>query len=329
MKIKDIDPDLKKLFQYCKIPKRTQRAIAVVGLDPHSLKENVRLFKKDPRTYKYLSPLSYMYRFSYDVTDRHTLYHYLPSKDLKSIIDSQTFLVGEQINMNDPEEGKYTWDLALERLKKLKAAPKVISAFNKLKSMTVYSHIFIWSFTRNGAASGMEKYGDVAFGVDSMKIDLDLKKRMVNDYPFSYCVVKVCYTRQVQNEYINGLMRIFKQAVEDNNVVLEVYIYTVLAFYSVVFKNPILSDEKEIRYIILEFKTTDQIKSNFIYETLNRKLKFMAPITPQNLKVIIVNHMMRFYSEYDTIADEINDMKNFLKKRGFNNTKVKKTKRPY
>ncbi len=333
MKVKNVSPKLKEIFEYCKIPRRAQRAIAEVGLNPESLESNYRSFKADPERYKCLSPLSYQYRFAYDVTDRHLLYHYLPDQDLKKIVDSRTFLVGEQCNMNDQNEGKYTFNIAREELRKMHASDKVLKAFDEIIKTKIYSHIFIWSFLKNSAAAGMEKYGDTAIGLDSMQIDLNLRARFREDPGVShYLVLKVCYNKQDQHNYIRNLMQFFIEAVNNKDaikrLVEESYVLNVLIFYSLVFKPPVLSNEKEIRFVIL--KALDNKKSKFISLTENNKFKYLAPITPDNLKEIIVNHMTesKEYGAVD-IPIKIEELKTYLTKCGFDSTEIKKTLRPY
>lgn len=333
LKVKDVSPKLKEIFEYCKIPRRAQRAIAEVGLSPESLESNYKSFKANPERYKCLSPLSYQYRFAYDVTDRHLLYHYLPDQDLKKIVDSRTFLVGEQCDMNDQNEGKYAFNIAREELRKMHASDKVLKSFDEIIKTKIYSQIFIWSFLKNSAAAGMEKYGDTAIGMDSMQIDLNLNARL-NEEPglFHYLALKVCYNKQDQHNYIRNLMKFFIEAVNNKNalrrLVEESYVLKVLIFYSLVFKPPVLSNEKEIRFVIL--KTLDTKKSKFISLNGNNKFKYSAPITPDNLKEIIVNHMTesKEYGAVD-IPTKIQELKVYLKKCGFDSTEVKETLRPY
>ena len=91
-----------------------------------------------------------------------------------------------------------------------------------------------------------------------------------------------------------------------------------LALYSQCFKNPILYQEEEIRFVVVKVITQDNTVMPDLY--FHGKPKIVLPIESNMIDTIIVSH---------NLENQINDISQMLRSFGFNNTQVKLTDLPY
>lgn len=332
--------DLEFLFSYCEIPADGQKYMVDDEEDHLELiKAWIKGFQADPFDSRYTYIPFIMARFCYYCNDERMLYHYLDHRNLEKILESKIFLVGNQFEMNDSTEGKYTWDIAEKILKKEKCSSIFIKLFSSQRLVKPFDY-YLLSLTQNRDSQALQNYGDVSIGIDSKK----LEKMIFNKYTPDILVmtpdgnpinmksgnayvfpVRVQYDEEIQSLYIRNTLNILKTAYYTKNEERFNRASTALHFYSLFFKSPKYRQEEEVRFIIGKVENEN---GDGFDRIVNGKRKIELPFIPELLDSVIVNHRADDLpnDNIDSIKDKVKKM---LNKYDFDNTRVDKTNLEY
>lgn len=281
--------------------------------------------------FKYIHPVNITERFLADSKIADKLYHYTSYEAFKKIIDSQKFLIGSAYHMNDLSELKYIYDLLKEESINLNAPSEFISYIEHMKN-NINPDVYIWSFTKNASSQALQAYGDVAIEFNNQDIQEELATYCANGaktldeytdgsaYVFPLTVV---YEEKVHKEYISTIAKAWITAFKNYDIdptdmkqisgdILQAFI-----FFSMIFKNPILYQEEEIRFIIFNINKDDSINpDDYMGDKPVKTFRFSLDI----IQKIILSHKLK---------DEIESTENYLRERNYTNTHVELTKLLY
>ncbi len=332
-----MDLTLNEVCDYCSISEDGKKILE----KNYNPKEIVSEFELNKDQFKYMNFISFLAKFGFDLngSKNRYLYHYLFKNDLINILKSRKFYIGKQEDMNDPREKYYAMDRFRVFLLKKKSDAKLIDkTFQDLFFKTPY-WTYIWSFTSDRNSMAMQNYGDVAIRIKATDIYTELQNKnnefrcgQENIIPLTpplLLPIKVCYSNNVHNEYLNYLADMFSSYFHKDNQKGMQDVVDYLKFYSMVFKNPVLKEEKEIRFIINRplFMNKKPFDTKF-----RDKYKLIGLITPEILTSITVNHKTDSWyqgKQINTISDTMRDLKYVLEDEGFSNTRVGKTQLLY
>jgi len=332
-----MDTGLQELFDYCQIPESGQKYI-----EKYYKEQALNAFYNNRDEFKYLNFISLIAKFGVNVKERpyNYLYHYLFKNDLIQILKSGQFYIGKQDDMNDPQEHYFTMQrMRVWLLSKYKGQTNLVDdRFQDLFFKTPY-WTYLWSFTTDRNSQAMQRYGDTCIRVDSKRVYDDLmesctnfKKGQRDTVPLTpplLMPLKVCYDNNVINDYTEYLADAFSRYFEEDNEAGMQEIIDFLKFYSMIFKNSILKEEKEIRFVLNRPIFTS--KKPYDIE-VSKKYKLIGKITPENLTSIIVNHQTDTWyqgKQINTIDDTIRDLRYVVQECGFKQTRISKTQLPY
>lgn len=281
--------------------------------------------------FKHIHPVNIAERFLADSKIADKLYHYTSYEAFKKIIDSQQFLIGSAYHMNDLGELKYIYDLLKEELINLNAPSEFISHIEHMKN-NVNPDVYIWSFTKNASSQALQNYGDVAIEFKNQEIQENLARCFAKDadtlddygegnaYVFPLTVV---YDKETHKKYIKIIAKSWLTAVKNHPIdpydmeKISEDIVQAFIFFSMIFKNPILYQEEEIRFIIMNINDGESINPDtYLGDKPVKKFEFTSEI----IQKIILTYKLK---------DEINTTKKYLQSRNFNNTKVVLTEMLY
>lgn len=202
--------------------------------------------------------------------------------------------------MNDDKEIKYVYELMKKELKLLEAPNDIILKLEELNTI-LPDDVYVWSFSENDYSQALSNYGDIALGFDSQGIMEQLAsyyskgKKTLDEYTVGNAYVfpvKVEYDYEVQSKYIKALAHAwlvahdnFKYDPDDMEVIIG-SIVQALHFFSLVFKNPYLRQEEEIRYIIFNINEDNLLKPELY---MNSKPFTTCRLTHEMLKEVIIN----------------------------------------
>lgn len=259
------------------------------------------------------------------------LYHYTTYEAFEKILSSSTFLIGSIHYMNDDKEIKYVYELMKKELKLLGAPDYIILKLEELNTI-LPDDVYVWSFSENDYSQALSNYGDIALGFDNQEIMECLasyyskRKKTLDEYTVGNAYVfplKVEYDYEVQSKYITTLAHAwyvahdnFEKDPYDMDEIIK-SIVQALHFFSLFFKNPILRQEEEIRYIIFNINE-DNLLNPELY--MNNKPFTSCKITNEILKEIIIN---------PNSDKNIKEVKSMLIRKGFTKTSVNMSKLPY
>jgi len=317
------------------IPKDTLRMVKNLPLYGKEALDNYLNEKSD---FSKSSSLGNIFKnFSYDTSSKDDFYHYTTVNSLKKIVKSKTWLI-KQINfMNDPEEFKYTVQLGIKYLNELDATADEISSFEKDFRNSPFNDLYVWSFTKNrssqtlfGNYSGNKDGVALKFDVDNLQRTLathfsngkdDLNNFSAGDaYVFP---LRATYDKDAQKKYLYPIIqewlfaqRCIKEDPDDMNRIILVCIKTIKIF-AMCFKNPILRQEEEIRFVIVNINNDMEIHPDILVND-----------TPF-VKVEIDNNLIKEAILQTGNAVTTEELKSFLLGNGFKNVKVSRSELPY
>lgn len=281
--------------------------------------------------FKSLSPRHIAEKFLADSSIAETLYHYTSYYSFKKIIDSNKFLIGSAYHMNDKGELKYIYSLLKKELTNLHAPANLINYVEQMEN-TLNPDVYIWSFTKNPSSQALQTYGDVAIEFNNQDIQEELATYCANGaktldeftdgsaYVFPLTVV---YEEKVHKEYISVIAKAWITALRNYDIdpidmeqisgdILQAFI-----FFSMIFKNPLLYQEEEIRFIVFNINKDNGINpDDYIGDKPVKSFRFSLDI----IQKIILSHKLK---------DEIENTENYLRERNYSKTQVELTKMLY
>lgn len=321
--------DTEKMFKYCEIPEDGQQYF--FGDSNENRRIMLAAFNHNSFMAKYIYMPILTLRFVFNTEKHQKIYHYLSHETLVPILKGQFFYVGNQQEMNDSLEGKYSWNLASNLLNDKDNSPQVRELFEEIKNRHPFDS-YIWSFTLNENNMALQNCGDIAIVMNPQKTLESLAdkytnpefKNMNTGNAFVF-PLRVNYDRQTQLEYLSNTLDIWLESIRLRNYGDYQDASLAMYLYSLVFKHPKYHQEEEIRYIINKIPDA---KGNGYDIKVSGKKKLEVPFLPSLCDEVIVNHRAdKIKNEnIDTIQAKVD---NTLNKFGFTNTIVKKTDLEY
>ena len=321
--------ELEKILEDPKVSEDVKRTVQSMNKDGMQLLNDY--YDENSNFYQRAQPELIANKFYADPSKIKNLYHYTTYKKKKKILSSSTFLIGSIHYMNDDKEIKYVYELMKKELKLLEAPNDIILKLEELNTI-LPDDVYVWSFSENDYSQALSNYGDIALGFDSQGIMEQLAsyyskgKKTLDEYTVGNAYVfpvKVEYDYEVQSKYIKALAHAwlvahdnFKYDPDDMEVIIG-SIVQALHFFSLVFKNPYLRQEEEIRYIIFNINEDNLLKPELY---MNSKPFTTCRLTHEMLKEVIINPKSQ---------KNLNDVSTMLNREGFTRTSVNMSKLPY
>lgn len=258
------------------------------------------------------------------------LYHYTDQSGLTGIISSKTVRIGSQYYMNDTEENIYVLNMAREYLIQNNALEDEIKFFEQNYSQKQFD-AYIWSFTKNPNSQALLTYGDFALKfknqeiqeamVETLNPNISSFEEMQNGNSYVF-PLRVEYDQKIQKEYISSVMSIYLKACK--NIHIDPYdmfaiirnCHQALSLFALCFKNPILYQEEEIRFVAVRKSTDNNLHPDKI---INGKPTIIFPFPPSLIKRIIFSRNVQ----------NLKNIENLLILNEFPPTLLERTKLPY
>ncbi|PMC33241.1 hypothetical protein CJ221_03260 [Lactobacillus gasseri] len=318
-----------QMFQYCEIPEDGQQYFFNDSIE--NKKIIVSAFKHNSFMSKYIYMPILSLKFVFNTEKHKRIYHYLNHENLTSILKCQYFYVGNQQEMNDSLESKYSWDLAFDLLNEKDNSNQIQKMFEEIKRRRPFDS-YIWSFTLDENNMALQNYGDLAVVMNPQDTFESLARKYTNsDFENmntgnAYILpLHVVYDYQTQVKYLSNTLDIWLDSINSGNYGDYQDASLAMYLYSLVFKSPKYHQEEEIRYVINKIP---DINGNGYDIKINGKKKLEAPFLPSLCSEIIVNHKADHVKNesIDTIQTKVKSM---IENYGFNNTIVRKTDLEY
>lgn len=321
--------DAEQMFKYCEISEDGQKYFFNDSIENQTIM--LAAFKHNPFMAKYIYMPILALRFVFNTENHKRIYHYLNHKNLLPIVKSKCFYVGNQQEMNDSLEGKYSWDLASDLLDEKDNSSQIKELFEEIKRRRPFDS-YIWSFTSDENNMALQNYGDIAVVMNPQKTFESLANKYTNpefkDMSTGNAFVfplHVIYNREIQIEYLSNTLDIWLNSIKIGNYGDYQDASLAMYLYSLAFKHPKYHQEEEIRFIINKIPKAD---GNGYDVKIGGKRKLEAPFLPTLCNEIIVNHRAD-KGENDNIYTVQAKVKDILDNYGFNNTTVRKTDLEY
>ena len=321
--------ELEKILEDPKVSEGVKRIVQSMNKDGMQLLNDY--YDENSNFYQRTQPELIANEFYADPNKIKNLFHYTSYEAFEKILSSSTFLIGSIHYMNDDKEIKYVYELMREELKLLGAPNDIILKLEELNTI-LPDDVYVWSFSENDYSQALSSYGDIALGFDSQGVMEQLAsyhskgKKTLDEYTVGNAYVfpvKVEYDYEVQSKYIKALAHAwlvahdnFKYDPDDMKEIIGSVVQA-LHFFSLLFKNPYLRQEEEIRYIIFNINE-DNLLNPELY--MNNKPFTSCKITNEILKEVIIN---------PNSEKNLEEVENLLNKQGFTNTLVNLSKLPY
>lgn len=321
-----------KLFQVVKdnnIPLKMMKMLESLDIDAQRLLADH--YDGSSSYYRRVQPENIAHTFGVDPIKYPLLYHYTDLNALKAIVRSRSFLIGRYTNMNDKTEKKYAYNLFKNVLQKSGATSDELNVFNNDINKIAFDY-YIMSLTHNKNSQALSKYGDIAIQFKTQDIQDHLAAKITPSYFYKKLnpddglvyPLRILYNHREQLNYINTIMHAwltaFRNEDRDRPDMRQIRseVLKALALYSQCFKNSVLYQEEEIRFVVVKAITQDNTVMPDLY--FHNKPKITLPIEPKMIDTIIVSH---------NLENQMNNISQMLRSFGFSNTQVKLTDLPY
>lgn len=320
---------LNKILNSGNIPFNTIEMIKKLDEDGKKLLNDY--YDEDSDLWKYVQREKIAKRFYADPDIVETLYHYTSYDSFEKIIDSYQFLVGSIHFMNDNQELKYTFNMMKNELENIGAPREVIQNFESFVA-EVQLDAYIWSFSENNHSQALQNYGDIALGFNNQQIMNQLGTKYskgaknLNEYTIGNAYVfpvKVEYDSSIQRNHINTIAKSWYTCVRNINIdpddMSQILgdLVQALIFFSLIFKNPKLYQEEEIRFIVLKIGENDKINPDLY---LNQKPVINCEFKSEMIQKVILSNKLK--NHFDAV-------KRSLISKNYGNTEVVMTDLPY
>lgn len=321
--------ELEKILEDPKVTEDVKRIVQTMNKDGMQLLNDY--YDENSNFYQRAQHELIANKFYADPSKIKNLYHYTTYETFEKILSSSTFLIGSIHYMNDDKEVKYVYELMKKELKSLGAPNDIIHKIEELNTI-LPDDVYVWSFSEKDYSQALSNYGDIALGFDSQEIMEHLAsyyskgKKTLDEYTVGNAYVfplRVEYSHEVQSEYIRTLAQAWLIAHDnlkyDPDDMEEIIgsVVQALHFFSLLFKNPHLRQEEEIRYIIFNINEDNLLKPELY---MNSKPFTTCKFTYEILNEIIIN---------PNSEKNIKEVKSILIRKGFTKTSVNMSKLPY
>lgn len=321
--------EIDRILAQDSIPEDTKRMIGKLSKDGREALNS--MWDKDSNFWKHAQPFEIATRFYADPKKYNNLFHYTDQSGMEGILTSRTFRIGSQYFMNDPEENIYVSKLAENILKEEEnATDQEIDDF-RCDFRSVKLDTYIWSFTANNHSQALLRYGDFALEFESKKLQEELSEYFnpnvqdISEFTTGNCYVfplKVEYGKAVQREYIGAVVHTWLNAYRnlsidpyDMNEIIKDCYYA-LNLFCMCFKNPLLRQEEEIRFVLLRRSNDNDLHPDIYIKD--------RPILLFKFDSSLLNTII-----YSKQVKNITKIKDFIVAKGFGTTSVIPTKLPY
>lgn len=321
--------DVEQMFKYCEISEDGQQYFFKDSIENQKIM--LAAFKHNPFMAKYIYIPMLALEFVFNTENHKRIYHYLNHENLLPIVKSKCFYVGNQQEMNDSLEGKYSWSLSSDLLDEKENSPQIKELFEEVKRRQPFDS-YIWSFTLDENNMALQNYGDIAVVMNPQKTFESLASKYTNpefkDMSTGNAFIfplRVIYDRKTQIEYLSNTLDIWLNSIKIGNYGDYQDASLAMYLYSLVFKHPKYHQEEEIRYIINKIPDAN---GNGYDVKIGGKRKLEAPFLPTLCNEIIVNHRADKEGN-ENIYTVQTKVKDILDIYDFNNTVVRKTDLEY
>lgn len=279
----------------------------------------------------------FLEKLSFLPNEDRILYHYTTVDSVKAILKSRTWFIKQKGFMNDHKELFYTIELVKTILTELKATPDEINVFDKIFKTTPIGDTYIWSFTENKASQTL--FGNysvnsngIALGLNSSQIEKELfthfshgkdsSEFFTNGDAYSFAL-KVVYDEKIQRESLEPIVkewmlayRGLKAMPKDREVILTNCL-TTISFFALCFKNPLLRQEEEIRFVITY---NGEVNKNYSEKTIDG-----VPYVTCEVSDFLIREAIIQTGSSITVSR----FKNELREYGFGSIRVSESELPY
>ncbi|EFI82833.1 DUF2971 domain-containing protein [Listeria grayi] len=272
----------------------------------------------------------------FSISDTTELYHYTSYENLVSIIEGKKFWIKNKSFMNDPKEFNYTYELCEILLSQIDASGDEINEFKSIVNTTKFD-IYLWCFSENKASQALwGNYGNkngVALRMnmkvlmESLAVHFSNGKDNLNDYTVGSAYViplKILYNQEEQMKRLKIVLLQWLRARRNNQFdpvdmsEIKDYCLQALFTYALMMKNPLLYQEEEARFIILNFTEGNEVNPEF-YDSSNVPY-VSCPLTDSMLSEVVIQ---------TGSSIKHSDVKSILSIHGYLKTKISDSILPY
>lgn len=314
------------------VPEDTKKMIRSLNKDAQELL--IQMASKGSDYDRYIRVENVLKKYVLDTSMNQELYHYTSITNLKKILHSKQWLIKRYNYMNDPSEMKWALEMANIMLAQNEDI-QLIKSFNDMFRATPFNDLYIWSFSLNNHNQAL--FGNYSHGEDGIAINFKAQevqntlattyahgKQDPNKFQFGDSFVGACkveYDIDIQKKYISKIVDFWVTAYKnrsqdqyDMNEIMKRCMIT-LVFLSMIFKNPYLSQEEEIRFLVINKNSDAAVRADKIIDGIpymktklnNKLIKEIINKTGNNITTSeitkIINEMG--FSEIDVTPSDL------------------------
>lgn len=314
------------------VPEDTKKMIRSLNKDAQELL--IQMVSKGSDYDRYIRIENVLKKYVLDTSMNQELYHYTSITNLKKILHSKQWLIKRYNYMNDPSEMKWALKMANSMLNQNEDI-QLIKSFNDMFRANPFNDLYIWSFSLNNHNQAL--FGNYSHGEDGIAIKFKAQevqntlattyahgKQDPNKFQFGDSFVGACkveYDIDIQKKYISKIVDFWVTAYKnwsqdqyDMNEIMKRCMIA-LVFLSMIFKNPYLSQEEEIRFLVINKNSDAAVHADKIIDGIpymktklnNKLIKEIINKTGNNITTSeirkIINEMG--FSEIDVTSSNL------------------------
>lgn len=314
------------------VPEDTKKMIRSLNKDAQELL--IQMASKGSDYDRYIRIENVLKKYVLDTSMNQELYHYTSITNLKKILHSKQWLIKRYNYMNDPSEMKWALKMANSMLNQNEDI-QLIKSFNDMFRANPFNDLYIWSFSLNNHNQAL--FGNYSHGEDGIAIKFKAQevqntlattyahgKQDPNKFQFGDSFVGACkveYDIDIQKKYISKIVDFWVTAYKnrskdqyDMNEIMKRCMIA-LVFLSMIFKNPYLSQEEEIRFLVINKNSDAAVHADKIIDGIpymktklnNKLIKEIINKTGNNITTSeitkIINEMG--FSEIDVTSSDL------------------------
>ena len=321
------------------VPEDTKKMIRSLNKDAQELL--IQMASKGSDYDRYIRVENVLKKYVLDTSMNQELYHYTSITNLKKILHSKQWLIKRYNYMNDPSEMKWALKMANIMLAQNEDI-QLIKSFNDMFRANPFNDLYIWSFSLNNHNQAL--FGNYSHGEDGIAIKFKAQevqntlattyahgKQDPNKFQFGDSFVGACkveYDIDIQKKYISKIVDFWVTAYKnrskdqyDMNEIMKRCMIT-LVFLSMIFKNPYLSQEEEIRFLVINKNSDASVHADKIIDGIpymktklnNKLIKEIINKTGNNITTSeitkIINEMG--FSEIEVTSSDLPYQKKYF-----------------
>lgn len=314
------------------VPEDTKKMVRSLSKDAQDLL--IQMVSEDSDYDRYVRNENVLKKYVLDTSANQELYHYTSITNLKKILHSKQWLIKRYNYMNDPTEME--WVLIIANILLVQNEDdELIKSFNDMFRLNPFDDLYIWSFSLNNHNQAL--FGNYSHGEDGIAVKFNAQevqntlattyahgKQDPNKFQFGDSFVSVCkveYDIDIQKKYISKIVDFwvtaYKNLSQDRYDMYEIMKECIisLVFLSMIFKNPDLSQEEEIRFLVINKNSDTEVHADKIIDGIpymktklnNKLIKEIINKTGNNITTSeitkIINEMG--FSEIDVTSSAL------------------------